>query len=272
MADGLCPLVCVNVKFFLFRLSAFFLSWLFLSWRLLLTLFTLNWQPGLLDLHRPFQMNLFLNKSLFLSLPDRKVSNLADILFNPVQVFAHKLIFCLTVIRNNYISFTTRFCYFFSLLQIVNRQIDQATVVSNCYVLVYQSWVALDQEHSRLENWLEQLFCQNHCLAEIHTVNQSVRTDFVYLFDWLILLFNGLLDSSCFLFSHFSSKIGLSFLSLSIDELIFVNFKVDESRSTKLMNPIPEIIVSVRESIDQILSVCVFGKEVLKMSNDFSDW
>jgi hypothetical protein len=38
------------------------------------------------------------------------------------------------------------------------------------------------------------------------------------------------------------------------------------------MNPIPEIIVNVRESIDQELFVCVFGKEVLKMSNNFSDW
>jgi hypothetical protein len=38
------------------------------------------------------------------------------------------------------------------------------------------------------------------------------------------------------------------------------------------MNPIPEIIVSVRKSIDQELFVCVFGKEVLKMSNNFSDW
>lgn len=38
------------------------------------------------------------------------------------------------------------------------------------------------------------------------------------------------------------------------------------------MNPIPEVIVSVRESIDNEFFVCVFGKEVLKMSNDFSDW
>jgi hypothetical protein len=38
------------------------------------------------------------------------------------------------------------------------------------------------------------------------------------------------------------------------------------------MNPIPEIIVSVTKSIDQELFVCVFGKEVLKMSNNFSDW
>ncbi len=38
------------------------------------------------------------------------------------------------------------------------------------------------------------------------------------------------------------------------------------------MNPVLEIIVSVRKSIDQELFVCVFGKEVLKMSNNFSDW
>jgi hypothetical protein len=133
VAKGLCPLVRINVQFFLLDLALLFRRLLFRRLLFALLPFLLF---RLFFLNRPFQRYLLFNIILFLPTPNSQVPDLSNILLNPVQVLANKLVFSLPEVYYDDVPFSRGFCYFSSLLETVDCQVYEAAVVTYCDVLV----------------------------------------------------------------------------------------------------------------------------------------
>lgn len=144
MAYWVCPLICIDVQFFLF-LSFSFLALRFFLWRLLLlSLFSLNDLLLLFLNNWPLKNHKLLVRYNLLASPYGQIFNFSQILLYPIQILAHKLILGLWIVSNDYITVSWISNNVFDLRKPILIQINEATTIFYCNILKNQSGIPLN--------------------------------------------------------------------------------------------------------------------------------
>lgn len=157
---------------------------------------------------------------------DSQVPNSADILLDPIEIFADKFVIVLFVIWQDDISEGIFPDFNGYILKGESGKIEKGKPMTDGQVLIKKSMVLLDQKHPWSQDVSQQLFSQNELLWEIDLIDGSERTLGSQSISPISILCQSFFSLGQFLLANLGIQISLSFLPSPTNELLLIYFQI----------------------------------------------